>query len=370
MLSLAQLVTPQTPDQIKTTLLARLAAAGFPVTDWLSGGVARTLVEIFAAGLSDLTTLIAAIAAGGFVDYATGDWLTLLAYQLYELDRNEATFTRGDLVLRDSASAGPFTIVAGELFFQSDGGLRFTNIKDGTLPKGGALTLRIQAESPGASYNVATGSIRTMLTPLPGVTCNNPRIAGRGTWITASGTNEETDASLQSRCKARWPTLGSAATGPVYDLWAKTASSQVTRTQVTADPNVPGQVDLLIAGSAGALGQGVINAVAAYIDPRIPLTSTLKVESAVDDPVDIAATVYVTTDLEQAAEDAINLNLGTLIQSIPIGGTVYLSTIIDVLQNPEGVRNVELTQPPRDLVLPLKSVATQGTFTIKYVALQ
>src|SRR5579885_3187771 len=99
MASLSDLTTPQTADQIKAQLIAALQDLGFPVTDWFSGGVGRTLLELLAQGLALFSQLIAAIAAGGFVTQASGDWLTLVASDTYQLTRNAATFTAGNVVL-------------------------------------------------------------------------------------------------------------------------------------------------------------------------------------------------------------------------------------------------------------------------------
>src|SRR5438132_13822567 len=107
--TLSSLLAPPSADQVKASLLASLQARGFPVTDWQEGGVARTLVEMVARAVAELYKLVALVAASGFVAFSSGDWLTLVAAEVYGLSRNAATFTQGVVVLTDSASAGPFT---------------------------------------------------------------------------------------------------------------------------------------------------------------------------------------------------------------------------------------------------------------------
>jgi uncharacterized phage protein gp47/JayE len=174
MSTLEDLTTPETPDQEKAGLLASLQAKLFPVTDWIPGSAGRTIVEAVSKALSDLTSLVSTIAAGGFLGYASGDWLTLLASDIYGLTRNPSAFTKGKVVLTAAATAGPFTIVAGQLFFKSTSGQIYVNTTGGTLSMGGTLTLSVQAQNPGSQGNAPANTVTVLATPLPGVTVNNP----------------------------------------------------------------------------------------------------------------------------------------------------------------------------------------------------
>ena len=445
--TLVSLLAPPSADQVKASLLSFLQARGFPVTDWAEGGVARTLVEMIARALAELSKLVAVIAASGFVAFSTGDWLTLVAAQVYALSRNPATFTQGVVILSDSAGAGPFTVVPGQLWFGSSDGRRFANTIGGVLPKSGALSLAVQAESPGSAFNVPTGSVTTLLTPLPGVTAANPYQLGQvvqvgsgpgtvtpsglptvaaavvvkilqgggiglatfavatdgvtfgapqplgnplllpgtgitvallgtfvagdtysfGTsWITSSGTDPEPDDALRSRCLARWPSLGVAPNADVYDLWARTAAPQVTRTRVRPGATIPGRADLYLATASGPADAATVAAVDAYLQPRIPLTSTVSVASAGPVGVTAQATLYIQNGYQDSALAQATDNLSAYVNHVPIGGTVYTSDLISALQTPQGVRNVVLTAPAADIALGPTEVATlaQNLFVV------
>ena len=172
-MALSDLLVAKTKAQQLTTLLAALKAAGFPVTAWNSGDVARTLVEIDAEALADLTATLVAVTRGGFVDLATGAWLDLLAENLFGLERRAAVSAAGPVLLVDAAGTGPHTIAAGDVWASSTSGKRFTNSEAGTLPQNGALVLAMRAESPGDDWNVDPGEIDTLLTSLPGVEVSN-----------------------------------------------------------------------------------------------------------------------------------------------------------------------------------------------------
>jgi phage-related baseplate assembly protein len=437
--TLASLLAPPSSDQVKASLLSFLQAQGFPVTDWEEGGVARTLVEMIATSIAELNKLVALIAASGFVAFSNGDWLTLVAQEVYALSRNQATFTQGVVLLTDSAGAGPFTILPGQLWFGATDGKRFTNTVGAVLPKNGKVSLTVQAESPGVNYNVPTGSVTTLLTPLPGVTASNPYQLGQvvhvgsgsgtivpagtpqvaaqvvvkivqggvanqatcsiatdgvtfgapvsmanstlllgtgiglsfvGTfvagdtysfstsWITSSGTDQENDDALRSRCEARWPSLGVAPNADVYDLWARTAAPQVTRTRVRPGATIPGQADLYLATASGPADAATVAAVNAYIEPRIPLTSTVTVASAGPVGVNVEATLYVLNGYQDSALAEATDNLASYVNNVDIGDTIYLSDLIAALQTPTGVRNVVLTSPAADVMLDPTQVAT------------
>ncbi len=346
---------------------AALASPNFPASSWQAGSVPRTLLEIEAQGLSSLLSLVSQIALGGYVTQspgvtgAAGSWLDLVAQNVYGLTRNPALATQGVLTLTDAGGAGPFTVVAGQLWFASTNGLRYTNTAGGTLSKSGTLQLAISAESPGSAYNVANLAISTMLTPLPGVTVSNPDPGG-GTWITLQqGTDAETDLALSTRCQGQWSALGKGATAATYDLWARTASAEVTRTKVVADGTTGGQVDIYLAGASGAVSGAAVTAVQNYVAPRLPTAVTQSTAAATNQAAAIAGTVYVYTAQSAAAQAAVATNLAALIQATPVGGTLYLSAVIRAIGDASGVRNsanVTINAVAADLVLTSAQVAT------------
>jgi uncharacterized phage protein gp47/JayE len=337
MFTLAQLQTALSPDEVLAALIQRAEGLELPATAWQTGSVPRTLFQLEGEVLSDVIALVAAIADGGFLDTATRDWLTRLASKRYGIDRAPATVTTGTIRLTNPSGGGAHAIAVGALTFRSDGGKLFENTASGTLASGpSTLDLAIRATSPGAAHNVPVGSIRTMVTPLPGVTCDN-----LSTWRTAQGTDEEGDALLKQRCRDAWAALGTGSTDAVYRLWAREASAEVTRVRAAVNPAQPGLVGVVVAGPAGAVTAGVVATVQAYIDARVPLTALAEVESASEVEVAPQGTVFVTggSSGQTAATAAIEAALTALISETDIGGTVYLSRIIDAIQSSIAVRN-------------------------------
>lgn len=458
-----------------------------PVTSWQDGSTPRVIVDVDAQELADLTSIVAAIARGGFVTTqpgvtgASGSWLDLLGQNFYGVSRNLALATVGTVTLTDAQSAGPFTIAPGQIWLGSTTSLststplRFLNTTGGTLPKGGALTLTVAAEMPGSAYNVANGAITTLLTTLPGVTANNPD-PGSGSWVTSQGTDQESDLAYSTRLQGKWPSIGIGATATTYDYWARTASSEVTRTKVAVDtalavpvnaaftagagtlatgtyyyrvvatkgqgatlpstetsfaltgpggvnvnwgqvagadgyqvfgrttgaeqllativggsittwldngsvtpsgamPTVAtnpvgGQVNIWLAGSSGAVSAAAVTAVQTYLAARLPLGSVQATANTTGTAITIAGTVYVAAASLATAQAAVATAMQALIANTPIGGTLYLSQVIEQLNLPSGVRNtanVTVNGAAADLALSSSSVATGPTLSLTWV---
>jgi hypothetical protein len=183
--TLSELLRSATLDAVISKMLGVFQSAGFPVTDWdSSGGSERTRIKAFATALKDLAAdLIPAIAAGGFIDYATGAWLKLTAKQMYDLDYVAASYTVGTIRLTCAPSAGPHTLSVGQTLFKFPSGNRYTlsALPNGNvLASGGTLDVTVTSESPnqsalGLNYiDPSNASPIVMTKPLTGVTATNP----------------------------------------------------------------------------------------------------------------------------------------------------------------------------------------------------
>lgn len=366
-LSLSDLITPDTATDALDALLAFLESARFPTTSWQDGSVPRTLTEGEANAYADLSELVAAIAKGGFLDLAEGDWLTLLAQDFYGLTQQPAVATRGTFRLTD-AGGGPHNFLAGELIVTSASGLRYRNLSAGTLNASSTLDTTFEAEATGATYNLPVGASLSLVTSLPTVTVTNP--GGVGGWITTQGTDQESDANLRTRCKARWPgTTYMLSTAATYEAAALTASAEVTKVKVFPNDPDPGQVKIVLAGSSGAVSAGAVTDVETYITDRLPLCVNATVESATPVTVTVTAELQCEAAYESAVAAQAEAALAALFVDLPIGGIVYRSALIEALMSPTGMVNVVLSSPASDTGLSSVSVGVLAvSFTVVAVS--
>jgi hypothetical protein len=183
--SLELLTAAPTLDQIRTKLLSYWQAREIQITDWEPGAFMRTLKEYVALALEDvLGGVIPAIVAGGF-PVATGlagaeDWAELVAEQWFDRARIAATFATQTVVLTCGAGNGPYTITAGTLIVRNPRtGNRYFSATGGTLNTSSTLTITVRAEMSndslaGRNYVDTANTLTELVTPLAGVTVNNP----------------------------------------------------------------------------------------------------------------------------------------------------------------------------------------------------
>lgn len=362
-MTLDELLTVKTTDQVLADLLLRLAAVGFPTMSWHATSVPYRLLRAFAGTYASFTELLVAVTKGGLLQYSSGAWLTLLAYSVYGLTRNAARFTEGTLTISDLAGVGPVSIEAGQLRFATASGKRYSNKAAFEIPLNSSVDFAVKAEIAGASMNVAPGEIVVMLTPLPGVgtaTSFNPS----PTWITIQGSDEESDPLLRQRCQDQWATLGYGQNDQWWRYYARNApnyGSEVTRVKVTAGAG-DGTIEIVMAGPSGPLGSDTFNSVSLFLNAIKGNCEHVNAVNATSNAISIPGTVYVRDITESAARSAIEESVDEYLASLNMGDTVYASQLLDAVQfSNDKVRNAILTVS--DVVLGEHEVAVRGSLS-------
>ena len=359
-LSLQQLLTPTSEDQALASLLATLDALGFTATSWESGSIQRTLVQLLARLYSSSTNTRYAIARGRFNDLAEFDWLTLKSRSDFDNERISAVATQVKMTLSDPLNVGPITIVMSQLVAVDQDAHTYRNITAGTLTVGGSLELTFEAEVPGrASFPTTSLSLAT---PLAGITAVKSPVNP----IVQVGADAEADPRLRERNRTKWAALAYAAPADAYVTWALNASASVTRAWVDdQNPRGPGTLDLYVAGPTAPVPAPVLATVLDYIEGNIdgvwrrPLGSDLQVFSAGSATVAVTGTLYVLPAFDlTATRDAVYDAITSLLEALPVGGTVLLAELYRTIMTVAGVRNVHLTAPTSDTTVAATSVPT------------
>lgn len=203
-LTLAQLLTVQDAQTIYQTLLGVYASFGFPVTSWQDGETEKTRLLAVATALADISgNYNPQVAAGGFIDFSTGQWLRLKAQEDYNIPYNAATVTVGQITItQTSAIASSQTITPGKMTAVFISGNRYFltgfivggsfTVTPQTLAFGSPLVGVFAASSPGAAFNDPSNSTISSSTPLPGVVLTNPSTNFSAVGHTGSGTGSVT----------------------------------------------------------------------------------------------------------------------------------------------------------------------------------
>lgn len=369
MTTLAELLRSKTAAEWRASLLSLLAGSGFPVTSWFSGGVARTLIELYSAALADVQAAVTAIALAGLLEDVQGAWLTIVARNFYDTRRIPAGFTEGVVSLSAAAGVGPYNIDAGAFIVGVQGAgdtdaRRYIATESVTLNPGATnVKVAVKAESPGTRYNVSVGAITYLFTPLPGVTVSNP--AEGETWITRPGLDEESDARLRQRCVDKWATLSTSWTDPAVRYWTLSstmldgAPTGVTRMGIVYGPG-DGTYTVVVASDAGGVTGDIVAAVQLYLNARKPITDVPTVVSATEVAVAVQGTVRVRVGQNTASNRAkVIAAIAALQASLGIGDDVDLGALYAAIRGalPGIVIDVDITTPAGDTAIGDTAVA-------------
>ncbi len=360
--SVSELITARTADQLTAEQLAALSAESFPADSWQPGSVPRDLVKADVTTMVSLDATVADLAKAAFLDDATGEWLALLAYGRFTVTKIPASLTTGRMALAVASGAGPYTIGAAGLLV-TDGVRRWrsTNTTSVTVTSAAGVSIEVRAEAAGAAYNVAAGVPLTVVSPAyAGLTVTNPVYAA-GTWVTTAGADAESDASLRSRCRARWGTLGRGASDPAYAYLARTghgAVAQVTKAAVEWGPG-DGTLTVYVAGPSGTVASEHVATVQAWINTNKPGTDNALVQSATAVPVSLVATVRVNASADSTANRSLATDaLAAYVAGLAIGEDVDLAALYHAIYQAAGLLDVDISAPAADMSINNGQIAT------------
>jgi hypothetical protein len=367
MITLEDLITPTTSDAILEDLYDTADTLGLSTTSWVAGSVLRTFFAIVAVVFEAFSTLLTAIAQAGFLDTATGGWLTLLAAQVYSVERVEATFASGTVTLTNMGGA-TYVLDPGELVVaHAVTGKTFVNTAQVTISPSSSVDADVTAEESGTESNAAAGTLTTLQTSLTGVTVTNAD--------DILGTDEETDADLRERCRDSLGALSPNGPAAAYEYVAKTPSlvggAAITRVKLGTPPG-DGTLTVYLADADGAVSGGDVALVQTGFDTWATPggSATVTAVSATGVPLTFVTTVYVQASAgltDGDWEDLIAQTLADWVPTIPIGGIVTgvygaggavpWRVVIGQIEAVDGVIEAQLT-PETDVQLDEFEVAT------------
>ena len=378
--SLASLLLQETQAQILAAALAIAANIGLPVSSWLPGDPTRSLYIIEATKLEALEEIVVGFIQSGFLSYAQGQWLIILAYQMFGVTVPPATFATGPITLTNGGG-GLYDIDPNDLTFTQSGnpGATYTNTTGGTLTPSGSpgdtLILQIAADVAGSSSSAAAADIDTIVTALLGVTCSNPDAL--------VGVDQQPAATTIQQCQDKLGSLSPDGPAEAYSYVARTpalsGTPNITRVRVYPDSDT-GDLLVYLAGASGGSASGdvtlVTNAIAQW---ATPLCITPTVAAATNVAIAVTYTLWVYSAINQTA-DQIEASVQSALEAVfsspelsPIGGNIippastgffYQSLILStILQVDPNIFRVVLSAPTTDTALTNADVAVLGTVT-------
>lgn len=374
---LSSLLLSSTKTAIYEFALNVATAIGLPVSSWQAGDPTRSLYHALAECLAARDANADGYIASGFLDFATGVWLKVLAEQQFGVIVPEATYATTELVLTNT-SGFVYTIDPGDYTFKnSTTGKTFHNTTGGTLDAQvgmtpGTLTITVIADEPGSDSSSGAGEINAFVTPLGTVTCTNA--------VAAIGVDEQSEETTRALCRAR---RGRATPNGPRDAYTDvaldpelTGTTAITGARAYGD-STTGAVTVYLRGPSGAVAEADRALVeTAILENATPLciTPTVLSCSNVTVAVTYALTLYARSNVTAAeAAEAIEAALEQMLAAQPIGGDIVspattgklyqsliLSTIMGVFPDAFAVT---VSAPAGDTSLTNAQVAALGTVT-------
>lgn len=371
------LLDPMTVDQCRATIYSVIAATGVDTTLWKPGAVTRTLITGAAIILAALSTMVALIGRSGFLEYATGSWLTLVALYVYGVDRILATFAAGSVIINNSGG-GVYSYAIGDLqLVNPTTGKTYRNtavVSVGALQTG--VVVPIVADESGSGSSALLGEISAFATPPLGLSVSNP--------AAVLGTDDEEDPPLRQRCRDKLGALSPNGPPDAYGYVARNAKrsdgSPIGITRVRIEKDGYGNIFAYLASPSGVVPPADVAAVDLLLQQQAtPLGVTLYTSSATAAIITTSANIWLynesalTTDQLTAT---INTALVAYLKTTPIGGNIigvgpgkiYHDVLAGVIARATpasgadlGIFRVDI--PPGDITLSTFDVPILGTTT-------
>lgn len=379
-LSITSAATPLTRAEALEFIIDDLKSKGFTVDEWQDGEIQKSLVYAFASMFADLSQTQRATAAFGSSETATGVPLTLLSKSRFDNTRDEGRRTRGYLQFTN-ATPTLYTGSEGALLARSDNGVEFRCVEAWSIAGNTTTPVLFEATLAGAIGNVASGTIRTLTTPLAGVTITN----SGSPWYTISGQDPESDTALKARNATKWSRLSVELIASAYESIAREFGARKVTIDQT-NPRGPGTLDVYCAADNALLSSGELTAIQEALASRTwqtgaawPALSTDRcaVKSPSTYGLDVTAILYHDGSANNTTVIArASAALTRFLASTPIGGWDYspgpanvilVSDLHEILQAVEGVVTVALTTPATTLSVPVNRLVVEGTFNFSAV---
>lgn len=368
-ISLSTLFSTSTAAELLSTGLELAASLGLPTTSWRKGDPERTLFRFLANALAERDSVASEFIRAGFLTTSRGSWKTLVASEMYGVEREGATYATPSVTFSNSGGAS-YSKAAGEVIVKaSSTGVLFRNSAALSLASGPGTTAIVAfvADDAGSDGTVGVDDVDTIVSTMLGVSITSS--------TAATGIDEQSDEALEDECLT---TLGAlSANGPPDAYNAVCLDSGLTgRTEITRAATVEnasdGTVTVYIAGASGAVAAGVVSDAQDAVETwATPACVTPTVVSAAESAQTIAYNVDG-DDIPASADSDIESLVTSYLAGLAIGGYLATSALISLAHEylvDAGASNVdvELTSPAASVDLSPGQIATVGSVTVTEV---
>jgi hypothetical protein len=313
--TVAELFTVQTAVEFLAEGLALAQSVGLLVTSWRTGDPTRASFQFLARGLGNSEERRAEFAKAGFLSSAEDDWKTVVAEEVYGIDRVEATPATSIVTLLNTGG-GFYDEDVGSVVFKSTlSGKTYRNTEAVSLHGVGATqSVDVVADEAGSGSSAGLNEIDALVTSLLGVSVTGSSVA--------VGVDAQDDTALEAQCNASLGALSPNGPPDAYEYVARnpalTGVADITRAR--SDPNSGTlAVTIYVASASGPVAGASVTAAQDAIEAwATPLCVTPTVLNSSAHTVNITATA-TGSNIPLDAQDRIEAALAELLAAQPIG---------------------------------------------------
>lgn len=328
------------------------------------------------AGDGDMAVRLYAVAAQIYALYVQADWVNRQCFpqtaqgeyldkhaQLRGLVRRAAVAAEGILRFEtDQAPSTDLTIPAGTVCMTA-GLVRFETTQEAVLQAGETMVeTTAAAVEPGASGNVAAGTIRAMAVAPVGVSrCTNPEGF-------SGGLDEESDEELRERVLETFQRLPNGANAAFYQQGALSFTG-VASAQVIPRSRGVGTVDVVIATEAGLPDEELLSQVRAWFEERREIAVDVAVLAPTVKTVNVTVKVKAREGRDAAAvRQTVKNALSAWFTGARLGKNLLRAQLGGVVYGVEGVENYAITLPAADVAVAVNELPRLGTLMVEAMA--
>ena len=356
-------------ENLEEDLNEELAAEGFTITKWGSGGVFYWLTRICVQIHIELLRLTRTILNNQFLRHAEGRWLELKAADFSKF-RKAATRTQGYVTLIRSDYGQALIITKGHMFKTAPDingdELVYYALEDTVIQAGQAEgSVLVEAEAAGARYNVSEDQIRVSMLYMEGVS----QVTNRQGWIYSEGADEESEAGLRSRTLASWEELSTNTTSAKLKAAVEAIPGVMCAYIDDQHPRGQGTVDVIVVGTAGEASGELVRKAQEAADQLKDNYEDYLAKSGTITYQDVDITLYLkqgagVTDVEETARSLI---AGAMSLSNRTDFNLFLQDDIRYVlrQSIPDYRKTVFTAPAVDVELTAGNVVMLGSITVK-----
>lgn len=347
-------------EEIMAGAIANMIAKQDKITDFNEGSIIHTILDT-----------VARIAERAYVAIRQGynEMLAILPYSPFKFTKKEGLYASGTVVFGRASALGSQSIIPKGTVV-SGGGFTFTTTEAGIIAADSLNSepVTVVADGAGSDYNIAAGVISTIdsIVPADVVSVTNSSAF-------TGGTDEETDTEFEERFRTY---INGLSGTNAYAIKSAALSVNAVRSVSIQNHKPPLKniynMSVYVDDGSGGASAETLDAVKLAIEGdnteensgHLAPGVNIRVITPTAVPVNVKMTVkIISTDTNEARTEIQNV-VTAYVNSLTIGESCIISSIITKVMALNFVKDVAVTSPASNVEPAINQIARIGTVSI------